>query len=83
MGCYLTLYYLRHYPTFTNLGDAFLISESSYYKIFQKYARIFTQVERLLNRKVLPNKPVETIIVDAAEPPIERPLHQERAYILK
>jgi hypothetical protein len=76
----LTLYYLRHYPTFTHLGDVFSISESYCCKIYHKYARILAQVEKLPNRKVLLDKPVETIIVDATEQPIERPLRQQKAY---
>lgn len=76
----LTLYYLRHYPTFANLGDVFSISESYCCKIYHKYARILSQVERLPNRKILLDKPVDTVIIDATEQPIERPLHRQKAY---
>ncbi len=33
----LTLYYLRHYPTFANLGDIFGISESYCCKIYNDF----------------------------------------------
>jgi hypothetical protein len=33
----LTLYYLRHYPTFANLANIFEISESYCHKIYSRY----------------------------------------------
>ncbi len=33
----LTIYYLRHYPTFINLADVFDISESYCYKIYYRF----------------------------------------------
>ena len=78
----LVLYYLRHYPTFANLGDIFSISESYCCNIYHKYVRILAQVERLPNRKVLLGKPVETIIVDATEQSIEHPLRYQKLIIL-
>lgn len=76
----LTLYYLRHYPTFANLGDIFSISESYCCKIYHQYARILAQVEKLPNRKLLLDSPVEAIIIDATEQPIERPVRHQKDY---
>ncbi len=47
----LTLYYLRHYPTFENLASVFNLSESYSCKIYHKYARILARIEKLPNRK--------------------------------
>lgn len=76
----LTLYYLRHYPTFANLGDVFSISESYCNKIYHQYARILVQVKRLPNRKSLLDNPLEMMIIDATEQPIERPIRHQKAY---
>ncbi|MCK5877727.1 MAG: transposase family protein [Candidatus Marithrix sp.] len=43
----LTLYYLRHYPTFINLAEIFNISESYCYKIYSRYSRILVKVETI------------------------------------
>ena len=76
----LTLYYLRHYPTFANLGDVFSISESYCNKLYHHYARILAQVEKLPSRKSLLDNPLETMIIDATEQPIERPVRHQKAY---
>jgi len=76
----LTLYYLRHYPTFSNLADVFDISESYCCKIYHHYARLLIQVEKVDNRKNLLEDRPETIIIDVSEQPIERPVKRQRDY---
>lgn len=76
----LTLYYLRHYPTFGNLANIFGISESYCQKIYTHYARIIAKVETLSNRKELINNPPETLIIDVSEQPIERPVKHQKDY---
>jgi len=76
----LTLYYLRHYPTFSNLGDVFDLSESYACKIYHRYARIMIQVEKVANRKHLLELKPETVIIDVSEQPIERPVKRQRDY---
>ena len=76
----LTLYYLRHYPTFINLAHVFEISESYCHKIYTRYARILAQVETLPNRKELIETPPKTLIVDVSEQPIERPVKNQKKY---
>lgn len=76
----LTLYYLRHYPTFINLADVFNISESYCYKIYKRYASIILEIEKLPNRKEMLNNPQEIIVMDVAEQPIERPKKKQKHY---
>ena len=74
----LTLYYLRHYPTFANLADVFEISESYCCKIYHEHLRMLAQVARLPNRKGLFDDPLETLIIDVSEQPIERPVKRQK-----
>lgn len=76
----LTLYYLRHYPTFSNLSDVFDLSESYTCKLYHRYARILAQVETVGNRKALLERIPETVIIDVSEQPIERPVKGQRRY---
>ena len=76
----LTLYYLRHYITFQNLGHIFDISESYCYKIYSRYARILAKVVKLPNRKHMINEVKETLIIDVSEQPIERPVSNQKEY---
>ena len=76
----LTLYYIRHYPTFDNLANIFEISESYWNKIYNKTARILAKVETLPNRKNLLENPPETLIIDVTEQPIERPVKGQKQY---
>lgn len=76
----LTLYYLRHYPTFANLANTFNISESYCHKIYSRYARIIAEVESLPSRKELMNNPPSTLIIDVSEQPIERPVKHQKDY---
>ncbi len=74
----LTIYYLRHYPTFANLADVFDISESYCHKIYSRYSRILVKVETLPNRKNLLEIPPDTLIIDVTEQPIERPVKGQK-----
>lgn len=76
----LTLYYLRHYPTFQNLAHVFGISESYCCKVYHRYARILAHVEKLPSRTQGLDHPPETVIIDATEQAIERPVKKQRAY---
>jgi hypothetical protein len=76
----LTLTYLRHYPTFLNLGDMFKISESYACKIYHKIAKYLITVIHVDKIDDLSWKTVQTVIIDAAEQPIERPLKKQKAY---
>ena len=76
----LTIYYLRHYPTFINLADVFDISESYCHKIYSRYSRILVKVETLQNRKNLLENPPETVIIDVTEQPIECPIKGQKPY---
>jgi len=76
----LTLYYLRHYPTFVNLADIFEISESYCYKIYYRYSRILAKVETLSNRKNMLENPPDTLIIDVLVQPIERPVKGQKSY---
>jgi len=76
----LTLYYLRHYPTFSNLGNVFDLSESYACKIYHQYTRIMIQVEKVANRKHLLELKPTTVIIDASEQPIERPVKRQQDY---
>jgi len=76
----LTLYYLRHYPTFQNLAHVFGINESYCHKIYTRYARLIAQVERLPNHNELINNKKDTLIIDVSEQPIERPVKHQKNY---
>jgi len=76
----LTLYYLRHSPTFANLANVFGISESYCHKIYSRYARIIAKVAKLPNRKTLINSPPNALIIDVSEQPIERPVKHQKEY---
>lgn len=76
----LTIYYLRHYPTLSNLGDVFDLSESYTCKIYHRYARMLAQIEKLDNRKNLLEQAPQMIIIDVSEQPIERPVKRQQDY---
>ncbi|MCK5522719.1 MAG: transposase family protein [Thiomargarita sp.] len=76
----LTIYYLRHYPTFINLADVFKISESYCHQIYSRYVRILAEVETLPNRKKGLENPPDTLIIDVTEQPIERPVKCQKSY---
>ena len=76
----ITLYYLRHYPTFIKLGQSFGISESYTNKIYHKILDIMVKVLHVSNRKELLNKDLDTIVMDVTEQPIERPVQNQKPY---
>ena len=76
----LTLTYLRHYPTFEQLGQQFGISESYAHKVYQQYVDRLVKVCHLPGRKALLDKGIMAILVDVTEQPIERPTHHQRAW---
>ena len=76
----LTLTYLRHYPTFQQLGQQFGISESYAYKIYDRSRRHLLHLLRLPGQKMLLAPGLEAVLLDVTEPPIERPTHRQRAY---
>lgn len=77
----LTLYYLRHYPTFAQLGRIFNISESYAWKIYNNIVDILMKTLDLSDPKELLNSSsLEAIIIDVTEQPIERPKKGQKAY---
>lgn len=76
----LTLTYLRHYPTFLNLGDMFGISESYANKIYHKITNYLIKFIHVKKTADLSSDDVTTVIVDAAEQPIERPVKKQKSY---
>lgn len=65
----LTLYYLRHYPTFSHLGGVFGISASYCCKIYHEHVQIFAQIARPPSRKTLLHNPQEKRIIDTPRHP--------------
>jgi hypothetical protein len=76
----LSLYYLRHYYTFSELGSQFGISESYACKLYHQYSDIMVKVLKLPSRKSLLDNTVAAIIIDVSEQPIERPTKKQRQY---
>ncbi len=76
----LTLYYIRHYSTFSNLGDTFGISESYANKIYHYILNIMAKELHVKSSKQLLNKELGTIIIDVSEQPIERPVKKQKVY---
>ncbi len=74
----LTLYYLRHYPTFANLGNTFNISESYANKIYHYILNIMVKTLHVNTSKQLLNKEIDTIVIDVSEQPIERPVKKQK-----
>jgi hypothetical protein len=76
----LTLFYLRHYSTFSTSGGVFNISESYANKIYHRFSDILIKVLKLPDRKVLLAPELDLIIIDVSEQPIERPIKGQREY---
>ena len=76
----LTLYYLRHYMTFAQLGKDFGISESYACKIYHRMSSILINVLNMKSRSELMNSNLEVILIDVTEQPIERPKKGQKAY---
>jgi hypothetical protein len=73
----LPLTYLRHYPTFEQLGQQFGICESDAHKIYQQYLDRLVKVCHVPGRKALLNTDVVAILVDVTEQPIECPTRHQ------
>ncbi|MCP4405935.1 MAG: transposase family protein [bacterium] len=76
----LTFFYLRHYPTFDQLGSQFGISESSACKVYHRYRDILVRRVHLPSWKCLLSPELEAILIDVTEQPIERPTRKQRQY---
>ena len=76
----LTLTYLRHYPTFLNLGNMFNISESYANKIYHKTANYLIKFIHTKKIGDLSWDKVTTVIIDAAEQQIEMPVKKQKSY---
>ena len=76
----LTLYYIRHYPTFVNLGKAFNISESYANKIYHYILNILVDELHVPGDKELLNADLDTIVIDVSEQEIERPEKKQKKY---
>lgn len=76
----LTLWYLRHHPTFDLLGVQFGISESYACKVYHRYRDILVKVLRLPSWKRLLDNDLEAILIDVTEQPIERPKTHQRDF---
>lgn len=76
----LTFFYLRHYPTFDQLGSQFGISESYACKVYHRYRDILVKLVRLPSWKCLLAPELEAILIDVTEQPIERPTRKQRRY---
>jgi hypothetical protein len=76
----LTLRYLRHYPTFINLGTTFGISESYANKIFHKTINYMLKFIHPKKTNELSLDDVSTVVIDVAEQEIERPVKKQKSY---
>ena len=76
----LTLTYLRHYPTFEQLGDQFGICESYAHKIYQQYLDRLVKVCHVPGKQALMERGIGAILVDVTEQPIECPTRQQGAW---
>ncbi len=64
----LTFYYLRHHPTFQNLGDVFGISQGYANKRYHEYLDILVKVLRLPGRKALRDGTWLAVLIDVTSP---------------
>lgn len=76
----LTIYYLRHHPTFVNLGNTFGISESYANKIYHYILNILVKELHVDSNKKLLDKDLDTIVIDVSEQEIERPVKKQKDY---
>lgn len=76
----LTLTYLRHYPTFEQVGQQFGISASYAHKIYQHMLDRLVKTNHLPGRKALLDQGIHAVLVDVTEQPIERPTHHQRRW---
>ncbi len=76
----LTLFYLRSYPTFLNLGKQFSVSESYAHKLFHRFSGILVKVLHLQSRSSLSSADLKAVLIDVTEQPSERPQRGQKAY---
>lgn len=76
----LTLTYLRQYPTFITLGQMFGISESYANKIYHKITNYLIKFIHPKKSDELLYDDVSTVVIDAAEQPIERPVKKQKSF---
>ncbi len=76
----LTFTYVRHYPTFQQLGAQFGISESYAHKLYERYRTYLVALLRLPGHKALFAHETTALLLDVTEQPIERPTRGQRAY---
>lgn len=80
----MTLEYWRKDRTYFHVGASWEVNESTAYRIIQKIANILIQAPelRLPGRKRLiqDNSPLETVLIDVSETPIERPKKTKKYY---
>lgn len=76
----LTFVYLRHYPTFDELGAMFGISEGYANKLYHHHLNILIKVLRLPGKNALLDGDLEAIILDVTEQPMERPTKKQRRF---
>jgi len=76
----LTVTYVRHDPTFEQIGQPFGISASSAHNIYQQMLDRLVKMNHLPGRKALQDQGIQAVLVDVTEQPIERPSHHQRAW---
>ena len=76
----LTLSYLRHSPTFAQLGHQCGIGESYAYKVSPQDLDRLVKVLGLPGRKALQEQHLAAILVDVTEQPMERPTRHQGAW---
>lgn len=81
----MVLEYLREYRTYFHLGATWGVNESTAYRIIQKIENILIQAPQLRlpgkKRLIQDDSPLETVVIDVSETPIERPKKNKRAII--
>jgi hypothetical protein len=75
----LTMTYVRHYPTFQQLGQQFGISESYAHKLYERYRDRLVRLLRLPGHKAGLAPGLLAVFLDVTEQPIERPTRHQRA----
>lgn len=76
----LALLYMRQYPTFLSLGQAFSVSESYAYKRYRYMRNILVKVLDMPATGLLLSQELRKAAVDVSEQPIERPLQGQQQY---
>ena len=81
----MALEYLREYRTYFHLGTTWGVNESTAYRIIQKIENILIQAPQLRlpgkKRLIQEGCPLEAVVIDVSETPIERPKKNKNAII--